>query len=254
MIRLIRPPKPELLTKNEQSLTEQFKKDKNKKVWNKPYIKIPLSEMSFHKCCFCEIKLDEQAKNMNVEHFHYKEAYPDEVVKWDNLLPSCGQCNSNKGIHDTYNEPIINPAADDPRDYLYLKFYRIISKDTLKSSKGRLTIDLLDLNNRERLVNPRIKLADAMQCKLDDLLDKALKIESGEETRQLIITRLKNSLRDVLRMAQPDSEYSAFMATILLEDDDYNNICNIMKRLNLWTDELNTLHNCSANIKFEYHN
>ena len=252
MIKLIRPTKPELLAQNEAALTQQFLADKKLRVWSKPYIIKPLAEMSHNKCCFCETLLGEQAKNLNVEHYHYKEAYSNEVVKWDNLLPACGQCNSNKGTHDTYKEPLIDPTNDDPRDYLYIKFYRIMSKDCSKESKGRMTVDLLDLNNRERLITPRLKIAEILHDKLDYLIDKVMNIKSGKETRQLMKTRLKNGIRDVLKMAQPDAEYSAFISTILLEDDDYITIRKTMKVLSLWTEGLEELHFQSNNIKLEY--
>lgn len=79
-----------------------------------------------------------------------------------------------------------------------------------------------------------------------------MNIKSGIETRQLMKTRLKNGIRDVLKMAQPDAEYSAFISTILLEDDDYITIRETMKALSLWTEELEELHFQSNNIKLEY--
>ena len=79
-----------------------------------------------------------------------------------------------------------------------------------------------------------------------------MNIKSGKETRQLMKTRLKNGIRDVLKMAQPDAEYSAFISTILLEDDDYITIRKTMKALSLWTEELEELHFQSNNIKLEY--
>ena len=52
-------------------------------------------------------------------------------------------------------------------------------------------------------------------------------------------------------MAQPDAEYSAFMATIILTDEDYIETRDILKAKNLWTDELETLHNCADKIKLD---
>ena len=52
-------------------------------------------------------------------------------------------------------------------------------------------------------------------------------------------------------MAQPDAEYSAFMATIILTDEDYIEIMYILKNKGLWTNELETLHNCAAEIKLD---
>lgn len=253
MIKLIRPDKPERLAENEKALTEKFMLD-GTAVWRKPYIVNPLAHMSHEKCCFCETKLGEQAKNLQVEHFHCKSFYPEEVVLWGNLLPACSQCNSNKGTHDTYKNPIINPCVDNPKDFLYLNCYRIVSKDPNPTSKGRLTISLLDLNNRKRLVDPRIEISQEIFKKLENMHEIALDIKVGTEARQLIKNRLKNTIRDILLMAQPEAEYSAFMATILLNGDDYKAICAIMKEIELWSDELQQLHDNASEIKLDTSN
>ena len=39
MIQLIRPPKPERLEEEEKNLTQKYKMDNKKVVWNKAYIK-----------------------------------------------------------------------------------------------------------------------------------------------------------------------------------------------------------------------
>ena len=51
MIKLTRSNPPEKLTKEEQKkLTEEFKKDKKKCVWNKPYSRDALLKESKGKC------------------------------------------------------------------------------------------------------------------------------------------------------------------------------------------------------------
>lgn len=250
MIKLTRPAKPTELAKNEIALTKNFiETDKN--VWSKPYILKALEDMTKCKCSYCETSLNEQGINKTVDHFHYKDKYPDEVVKWDNLFLCCSQCNSNKGECDTYVEPFINPAEENPQDFIGVKFYRLKSKDNDKNSKGRYTIDHLDLNNRIKLVNPRIKIADSITEKLDSFLNRALKLEDGSDTRSINKTKLKNGIRDILLLVQPDAEYSAFMATILINDDDYVRICDIMKSHGLWNIELDLMHKIAEKIKFD---
>jgi len=251
MIKLIRPKKPSNLTMEvEEQLIKEYKKA-GKSVWRKDYITTPLLEMSHNKCCYCETMLGEQAKPMQVEHYHCKDLYPDEVVKWENLLPSCSQCNSNKSTLDTYKTPIIDPSVDNPKDYLYLKYYMIKSKDNSLGSKGRLTVDQLELNHRERLVTPRIKIACEMNYKLMDIHEKAIVLNSRDDGKLYNKTKIINTLVDILKMAQPDAEYSAFMATIILTDEDYIETKEILKNKHLWTDELEILHNCAAEIKLD---
>lgn len=251
MIKLVRPPKPSELTKDvEEALVNEYKTTK-KSVWRQDYITTPLLAMSHEKCCYCETELETQAKPMHVEHYHCKDLYPNEVVSWENLLPSCSQCNSNKGTLDTYKMPIIDPTVDNPKDYLYLNNFIIRSKDSTINSKGRLTVDRLDLNNRKRLVNPRIKIADEMRKKLEDAYKKASALASREDGKLYNKSVIIRTLRDVLEMAQPDAEYSAFMATLILTDDDYLAIKNILQEKNIWTDELNKLHNKASEIKLD---
>lgn len=251
MIKLIRPNKPSELTPEvEKQLIEEFRKTE-KSVWRKDYITIPLLKMSHNKCCYCETMLGVQARPMQVEHYHCKDLYPDEVVTWENLLPSCSQCNSNKFTLDTKATPIIDPSVDDPKDYLYLKCYMIKSKDNTIGSKGRLTVDRLELNHRERLVTPRIKIASEMNYKLTDIHEKAVALNLREDGKLYNKSRIINTLVDILKMAQPDAEYSAFMATIILTDEDYIETRDILMSRNIWTDELEVLHNCAAEIKLD---
>lgn len=254
MIKLTRPNKPsELTTEVEEKLIKEYK-ETGKSVWRKEYITTTLSKMSHNKCCYCETMLNTQARPMQVEHFHCKDIYPDEVVSWNNLLPSCSQCNANKSTLDTYKYPIINPSVDNPKDYLYLKNYMIKSKDNTLESKGRLTIEQLELNHRERLINPRIEVADKMYYKLADIHEKAITLNSREDGKLYNKTKIVNTLVDILKMAQPNAEYSSFMATIILTDEDYIETKNILKVKNLWTSDLELLHNCANEIKLDTNN
>lgn len=119
MIQLLRPPKPQKLADNEAELTERFKKNNKDAVWNRSYIRSALLEMSNAKCCYCECKVGAGEREMHVDHFKPKSIYPDLVVKWENLLPSCPHCNKEKSSHDTGAEPIVNPSEDDPREFFY---------------------------------------------------------------------------------------------------------------------------------------
>lgn len=52
-------------------------------------------------------------------------------------------------------------------------------------------------------------------------------------------------------MAQSDAEYSAFMATIILNDDDFIETKNILIKLGLWSEELDTLHKNAEVLKLD---
>jgi 5-methylcytosine-specific restriction endonuclease McrA len=115
MIKLDRTPKPiELTAELQDKLTDEFKLT-GKSVWNIDFIKKGLLDYSNNKCCYCETNIKEESKYLEVEHFHHKGKYKDEVLEWDNLLPSCKKCNGTKNDHDTILEPIIDPSIIDPK-------------------------------------------------------------------------------------------------------------------------------------------
>lgn len=88
MIHIDRGDAPSELTEDVvHSKTAAFKADPKKVVWRDKYIVEALMNMSHNKCAYCECKLGEESKYMEVEHFHDKKDFPDEVVLWNNLLP-----------------------------------------------------------------------------------------------------------------------------------------------------------------------
>ena len=102
MIKLTRlsPPK-ELTAEKVAKFTKQYQ-EKGTAVWQKPYIKERLMEMSHQKCAYCESPLvPAESQYMEVEHFWPKKPFSNKVVEWENLLPSCKTCNGKKGEHRT---------------------------------------------------------------------------------------------------------------------------------------------------------
>ena len=176
MIKLYSVPQPKELTKEKvKELTKLFINEK-KRVWNKPYIKDALLKMSHNKCAYCETNITIESKYLEIDHFHPKKQYPNEVVKWSNLLPTCKRCNGNKGEHDTKKFPIINPVKDDPKLHLYFKNYRICGKTEL----GELTVskDVLYLNETNRLTFPRFKIGSKLQEEFEDLFELTMEYDN----------------------------------------------------------------------------
>lgn len=246
MIKINRIPKPaELTDEKVKKLTEIFKNEK-KEVWNKPFIRDNLFKMSNGKCCYCEVKLGEEGKSMNVEHFHKKSTYPDEVVEWNNLLPSCAGCNSKKGTLDTYKKRIINPCEDNPKDYLYMQNYRYKSKSG--NEIGRNTIKAFSLNDTKRLLGPRFKIGDKIQVKVNNIFDELSRLEPSNNIDVLDKNTFWETTRDLLALAQPTEEYSATVATVLVEDETYELVKNKLVEFEIWDDELEILDKCMREI------
>lgn len=236
MIPLQRTPKPDYLTDEKvQELTEQYKLDTKKTVWNKLEIKAPLLESSNKKCAYCECMLQEKDSYSQIEHFHPKSLYPEEVVIWENLLPACGRCNIPKGDHDTVKLPIINPYKDIPKEHLSTQGFRLYPKTDM----GKMTIKRLNLNDNDRLCVPRFKLCNEVNQKLEDI----------KNTVDLLDQR--NRLHSLLTACSKSGEFSAFCSHTLHSNVDYTYIKNLLSEKGYWEDELAKLDEETKSIALD---
>lgn len=249
MIKIKRISAPEQLTDVVKlQLTEEFIKDKKKAVWNKTYIRQRLLEMSNSKCCYCEELVGSGCNEMHIDHYHCKDTYPDEVVNWTNLLPSCSHCNKKKSTHDTYSEPIIDPTQINPKEIFYMKNYRYCSKDCNPNSLGKISIGVLGLNDFDEKVMIRFKIGSELCKEFDKLYEDATDLGDDilKNTRKR--NRILNGCLNNLKLCTRKSRFGASMATVLQEDEDYHSLKNLLIKYNLWDDELEYLHQESKNI------
>lgn len=237
MIKLDRTPKPvELTTTLQVALTDEFKLT-GKSVWNIDFIKKGLLGFSNDKCCYCEANINEESKYLEVEHFHHKDIYKDEVLEWENLLPSCKKCNGTKNDHDTKLEPIIDPSKIDPKKHLKYWRYRIKGSDDF----GKLTVSVLNLNEQDRLVKKRFEIGNAIQVKLEQLNELTDDYISGVQTSTRRKNFIINGTKDLMREGLPNSIYSATSATVILTDTEYNTLKIKLTSLKFWDTELSQL-------------
>ena len=249
MIKIKRISAPEQLTDDVKAqLTEEFKKDKKKTVWNKSYIRQRLLKMSNSKCSYCEELVDSGCNEMHVDHYHDKDSYPDEVVEWTNLLPSCSHCNKKKSTHDTYVEPIIDPTQVDPKEIFYIKNYRYWSIDSDPNSLGKTSIDILGLNDFDEKVKIRFTIGDELCKEFDKLYGDATNLGDTILTNTRKRNRILSGCLNNLKLCTRISRFGASMATILQEDEDYQALRNLLMGYNLWDDELERLHQESKEI------
>lgn len=211
-------------------LTAEYKATENS-VWKKPYITEALLKMSVNKCCFCETNVNEESKYMEVEHFHPKSLYPDEVVLWDNLLPICKRCNGKKSNHDTKKEPIIHPVRDNPKEHLTLKGYRFYKLTEV----GKCTIAVIDLNNRQRLVDVRFKIGNRIGEELEKLIDSTQDYVNQPSVRRR--NKIVGTLKNLMLEGTKEYPYSATAATTILTDINYVDIRNLFIDNKLWDTE-----------------
>lgn len=235
MIKLQLPEKPAQLTpEKEQELVDKFKTD-GSAVWKKPYIEKALLEMTHNKCAYSEQELNQESAYMEIDHFKYKDKYPDEVVRWGNLLPSCKKCNASKNDWDVMENPIVNPLTDIPRDYLYVKGFRFYKKN----DTGENTIIALSLNDRNHFVQPRAEIGFKIVEILEDYL-RTLKEEQPVSSKRMthIVNRVKTTLQD----CGPEHGYSAVLATFLLyESPVLAELETCLRQRGAWDQELEDL-------------
>lgn len=232
MIKLDRTKKPAFLTDIKVTeLTNEFKKN-GTAVWNVDEIKNPLLLSSNGKCAYCECSLTSDSNYMEVEHFEDKKNNPDKVVEWENLLPSCKKCNGSKSTHDVIKEPIINPFIDEPKIHLAMRAYRIKSKTTV----GKTTIDVTDLNHSERHVNSRFNIGEKINALVDSACERFEKYSQNNDTRTR--NRLTSTVEGLLKECQPEANYAASTATLLLTDKEFIELINAMKAKKIWNAEL----------------
>lgn len=230
MIKLQRVEKPEYLTEEKVAqLTKEYA-DTGKSVWNKKQIKDPLSESSFHKCAYCETDLTDPSTYMEVEHFYPKSLHPDLVVEWNNLLPSCKRCNGTKNDDDILVRPIINPYDNNPRNEFYFDHFCIFGS----SEVGENTETLLDLNEEDLFIK-RCKVAGAAKNSLVQMHREFLALDELDGWK-------RNRFKAVLKAAQSDRPYAAFVATIIHNAEVYGVLKQRFINEKLWTAELEKLH------------
>lgn len=230
MIRLNPVPVPiELDEQTVNELTELFK-ETGQSVWNRDYIKIPLLESSHKKCAYCETYIFEESKYMEVEHFYCKRDFPDFVLRWDNLLPSCKRCNGRKSSHNVeLDGPLVNPYKMTPAEHLYLSNYRLKWKDDV----GLNTIVTLHLNDSDRLLGTRMQVGTKMMGAIEQLYLLMEEYRAGAQSA-LLRNRIFLGVEELLKQAQPETQYSAVAATVLANDENYKRIAEWLKVEGVW--------------------
>lgn len=242
MIRIKKSSRPLELT--DQLVFELTDEYKNRQIsLEKPFIEDALLESSHSKCAYCECKLNIESKYMEVEHYHDKSSFPDQVVAWDNLLPSCKRCNGRKHGHNTVKDPIINPATMDPKEHLLMKYYRLHAKTIV----GKETIEVLMLNDTSKVVKKRFEISQLVHEKIEELCEKCKTFSSGEKTTRLR-NRIVQTTKNILEEASPQAEYAASVATDIMCDSNFTEVVDILKSEGLWDQELDNLFKVASTL------
>ena len=243
MIKLTRKHTPIKMTPTfVKEKTEEYKMSK-KSVWNIDWLKASLMELSNGKCSYCECSLNKESNYMEVEHFEDKHQYPDKVMDWNNLLPSCKHCNGHKSTHDVRKEPIVNPFLNNPNEHLFFQYYRYKAKDVI----GENTISVLDLNDGERrLVDTRFEIGNALQETIEEQLEKFYSYKDNPTISKK--NKLVGAVVNIMRQCLPEQEYSALCSTVLHSCVEYNKLKTNLLENGLWTNEMDSYDKITQNL------
>jgi hypothetical protein len=225
-------------------LTDEFATTQ-KNVWNIEELKLALLTTSNSKCAYCECNLTSESKYMEVEHFFDKNRYPEHVVAWDNLLPSCKRCNGFKGCHDVMLEPIVNPYKTNPIFHFKLKHYRFQPKTEIAKN----TIDVINLNQLDRAIQVRFDLGEIIHQAIDNANESLQKFTETRSTRTKNI--ILNLTKQLLLECQPTASYAAVTSTILHDSELYQALRSGLNHLDLWSSMFEELHNESKKIALD---
>lgn len=232
MIRVLRPATPPAVLTVEGTSrhqehcaaytagTREFQFDP--KIYGHEDVKKALVEMHHGKCCYCESFVRHTSPG-TIDHYRPKAASQqkagDPLIRpgyywlsynWENLLFSCPICNqtykrnqiplrdparralSHLNSLDLEEALLIDPSKDNPAEFIsFREEYAFPVNDNLR---GRTTIEILQLNDRDDLVERRrerirvIRVLQAVVAKMPDsqeaseaqqVLDQA-KTDSGE--------------------------------------------------------------------------
>lgn len=231
MIKLNLPQEPPELTAQKARLTAEYR-EKKKAVWSEGAVgetlKRVLCEMTHNKCAYSEAPLETNGSVKHIEHFYPKSIYPERVVEWGNLLPTCATCNAGKGKLDVGKTPIVNPLRDDPKDFLYVEGFRYRACD--QKGVGQRTIDVLRLNNLAQFGVPRFKAAQYIVEEIERVLRQADAIADY---------LLRGEVLQLMEEAGPSHPYSAVIATHLLyEDDGLAKLETLLRERGAWDEHL----------------
>lgn len=228
MIKLILSNKPrELTPQMEAELIEQFENDKTDPVWQKKFIKDAVFEIAYGKCAYSEVRLKEEGKDMQIDHFYPKVAYSKKVVEWGNLLPSLNHCNRHKSNIDPNTVEIVNPLFDNPKEYLYFQNGFLC----YKNAKGSNTINILDLNNQVYLNSPRARLLAEIGKTLQDI----------EPWKDRDIAYFLQRVKDVMHKGSRKMAYSAAVSTFILKHHLYEQYKSFLMGKLMWDSEFISL-------------
>lgn len=182
-------------------------------------------------CNYCE-----QSEANDIEHIDPKSFFPEKAFVWENYLLACKQCNSGLKLDKCHvlnlnnelvevirgsqppfhNVAFINPRLEDPGQFMLLnlqsfKFEILPGLSRRDENRVKSTLDILELNNRDPLIQARKSAGQHYFEKLDRLV-RMLEVRTKKQLKNLLnpfdnrfdftktLKQLKEELKDSHRI------------------------------------------------------
>lgn len=199
MIELRKSSEPEWIKVNSIEKTREYVASADgakPSPWQRDEVTSALHAEGSGKCMYCEGTISD-VSYLEVEHIRPKSAFPELILCWSNLGPSCRRCNVNKGSYWTESsslqmlDPYTDPVAE------HIAFVGPLAVPANGSSRGENTIRKLKFSTRSDLLFSRSKKIEELDLRL-----KNWQGATDPEIRELYA-------EDVIRAIRPSSEFSA---------------------------------------------
>jgi len=147
------------------------------------------SEQNF-QCAYTELNIEPESSDSHVDHFLKQSIAPSpkDIFNWSNLFTAYnsenfGAKSKDKKIKTDDYQYLINPALENPKDYLtYNLLGQILENTEDKKSnqykKAKTTIELFNLNDRS-LTQQRFTVSKQVKVMYDQLSLEEIKNEIG---------------------------------------------------------------------------
>jgi hypothetical protein len=84
-----------------------------------------------------------------------------------------------------------------------------------------MTIEVIGLNNRERLVKKRFEIGVELIEQLENLLELTTEYDNGNSSSTRRRNRIIETLKNLMREGTSQYEFSATAATVILHEESY---------------------------------
>lgn len=231
MIRVHRSDPPEVLdtTEKEQQLGEHFRDHPSTRPWRNEHILSQLFRDAHGKCVYCESSLG-SIDGMQVDHFIPKTEVPLLAATWSNLNCSCGSCNQLKTVGHAY----VNPYDQQPQDH----FFYAASRLHAITEEGRATLKRLRLN--QRFSHQHDVVWGGVQRLVSEMIEKLERLATQSDNPELKLDIWTDAM-SILESGTPCKEYSAVVASQLVNYGEWAYAASLLRRFAIWDDQLGHL-------------